>query len=139
MPFFIVPPSKTRAYSNWPTLSQFGSFIRNQIIHRRLNPAAGVRHPGQLECHLYSRYGAEDHRLVQVAKMADAEDPAAQSVESAAERDIEFVEAYLTHFVRIIAFRQPDSGDRIGLGAGIDGVDFRSVVLPPDAHRAPRC
>src|SRR5215831_20415139 len=111
MPFFIVPPSKTRAYSNRPTLAQFGSFIRNQIIHRRLNPAAAVRHPGQLERHLHGRYGAEDHRLVQIAKMADAKNPAAQTVEAATERDVEFVEAHLTRLVCVIAFRQPDGYD----------------------------
>ena len=70
--------------------------------------------------------------------MADAEHVAAQSVEPAAERDIELVEAQLTHLVRVVAVRQLHCGDRIGLGPRIYCKNLRPVVLAPGAHRAPR-
>src|SRR6516162_9467308 len=70
--------------------------------------------------------------------MTDADDPATQPVEPAAERDVEFVQADLTRPLRVVAFGQLNSGNRIGLATRVDSVDFRSVVLPPSAHRTPR-
>src|SRR6516164_10641103 len=70
--------------------------------------------------------------------MADADDPAAQPIESAAERDVELIEADLTRLVRVAPIGQLNRGNRIGLGARVDSVDLRSVVLPPCTHGAPR-
>src|SRR6516165_6955141 len=137
MPSFIVPPSKAGAYTNAPLLAQFASVLQDEVIHSCLHPAAAVRHAGQLQRHFHRRYGAEDHRLVQIAEMADTENPSAQPVEPAAERDVELVEAYLTCLVGVVAFGQLYRGNRIGLGAGVDSVDLRSVVLAPRAHRTP--
>src|SRR5205085_10946636 len=70
--------------------------------------------------------------------MADAEHMALEAVEPAAERHVELVEAQLTYLVGVVALGHLHGGDRIGLRPRVDRKDLRSVVLPPDTHRAPR-
>src|SRR6266851_1386158 len=102
MPSFIVLPlKKAGAYSKAPPLAQFPSIFRNEVIHRRLHPALAVRHAGQLQGHFDGSDGAENHRFVQIAEMADAEHATAQPLEPAAERDIELVEGNLAYLVGV--------------------------------------
>src|SRR5262249_4515578 len=99
--------------------------LGGEVIHRRLHPASAVRHSGQLQRHLDGTEGAENHRLVQIAEMADAEHAAAQPVEPAAERDIEFVEGELAHLLGIPALRHLNRGDRTGLRPRVDRENLR--------------
>ena len=54
-----------------------------------------------VERHLDRGERADQHRLVQIAEMADPEDPALQPVEPAAERHVEPVERGLAHRVGV--------------------------------------
>src|SRR5215469_12657040 len=71
----------------------------DQIVHCRGDAALAVWHTRQFERHLNCRQGSEDHRLVQIAEMADAEDVPLEPVESSTERNVELVEAELAHLV----------------------------------------
>src|ERR1700730_14665571 len=125
MPSFIAAALWSgRAYNKAPPHAQFGSVPRYEVIHRRQHPASTVRHSGQLQRHFDGGDGTENHRLVQISEMADAKNAAAQSVKPAAKRDIELVEAELTHLVRVVAVRQLHGGDRIGLSPRVDGDIF---------------
>src|SRR5215472_15761279 len=75
----------------------------DQIVHCRGDAALAVWHTRQFERHLHCRQGSEDHRLVQIAEMADAEDVPLEPVESSTERNVELVEAELAHLVGVIA------------------------------------
>src|SRR5215469_5021802 len=116
MPSFIATAlCSGHAYNKVLPPAQFGSVRRYEVIHRRLDPASAMRHTGQLQRHFDGGDGAENHRLVQVAEMADAQHAAAQPVEPTAERDVELVEAELARLVRVVAIGQLHGGDRIGL------------------------
>src|SRR5271165_7588587 len=86
-------PYRPAVIPSWPALLR-----RHQVIHSGGDAALAVRHTGQFERHFNRGERAEDHRLVQIAEMADAEDMAAQPVEPAAERHVELVEAELADF-----------------------------------------
>src|SRR5437016_3817583 len=62
-----------------------------EVLHRRLDAALAVWDADEVKRHLDRGDRAEHHRLVQIAHVADAEDPAAEAVEPAAERHVEAV------------------------------------------------
>jgi len=75
---------------------------RHKVIHGGGDAALPVRHAGEFERHFNRGERAEDHRLVQIAEMADAEDVALEPVEPAAERYVELVEAELPDLVGVV-------------------------------------
>src|SRR5713101_1769270 len=75
----------------------------DQVVHRCSRAAFAVRNAGQFERHFNGRNRAEDHRLVQIAEMADAEDMTAQPVEPAAKRHVELVETELADLIGVVA------------------------------------
>ena len=82
-------------------------FATAEIRHRRVDAALAVRHADKVERHLDRGDRAEQHRLVQIAEMADPEDPALEPVEPAAERHVEPVERGLAHRVGVRSLRAP--------------------------------
>src|SRR5437588_2065840 len=75
---------------------------RGEIIHRRLDAALLMRNAGKLECHLSAGQRAEQHQLVDVAKVADAEHLAGKRAETRAVRDIEMLERERAEGVAVV-------------------------------------
>src|SRR5215831_9500804 len=65
---------------------------RDDVVHRGLHAALLVRHAGERQRHLGAGERAHQHRLVDVAEMADAEHLAGERAEARAVRDVEMLE-----------------------------------------------
>src|SRR5499433_3097923 len=65
---------------------------RDDIVHRGLHAALLVRHAGERQRHLGAGERTHQHRLVDVAEMADAEHLAGERAEARAVRDVEMLE-----------------------------------------------
>src|SRR5581483_11248393 len=74
-----------------------------EMRHRGVDAALPVWDAHDAEGHLDSRERAQQHRLVQIAHVADPEDAALQPVEPATQRDIEPVEAGLAERIGVVA------------------------------------
>src|ERR1700733_14037458 len=109
-----------------------------EILHRRVDATVAVRHAGKAQRDLDRRERAQHHRFVEVAEMADAEQRALQRAESAAERNVELLEAELADEIGVESLRQQHGADRVRLRVGVGPEELRSVILPPGADRAPR-
>src|SRR5471032_2772481 len=72
---------------------------------------------------------AQQHRLVEVAEMADAEDLAGERAEAAAEREVEAVEGGLAHGVGGMALRHQDGGHRVGEAIHGLAVERRALAV----------
>ena len=60
-----------------------------EVIHRRLDASALVRHAGQRQAHLDAAERAGQHEVVEIAQVADAEDLVLHLAETGAEREVE--------------------------------------------------
>src|SRR3546814_10600469 len=67
--------------------------------------------------------------------MADAEYPAAQLAQAAADGDVESVHADAAHRFGVVPVRHQDGADRIGFHARVGGIEFRPAAGAPGPDR----
>src|SRR6185437_519692 len=79
--------------------------LGGEVFHRRRDAALAVRDAGELERHFFGGEGAEEHRLVEIAHVADAEGAPVELVEPAADRDVEAVEGDAARLFGIVSLR----------------------------------
>src|SRR4029077_892099 len=85
---------------------------RAEKLEGRRDTAGAVRNAGAVEAHLDPAQRAAQHQIVEMAEMADAEDPALHLAEPGAERHVETVEDDVAHPVGVKAVGHQDRGQR---------------------------
>ena len=76
-----------------------------------------MRDVGNAKPHFDAAQRAGQHQVVEVAKMANPEDPAGKTRQAVAERHVEMLENGGAEGIGIMAFRHHDSGQRTGIVA----------------------
>src|SRR5262245_5780742 len=84
----------------------------DEVVHRRLHAALLVRDAGERQRHLRDAQRADEHAVVDVAEMADAEILAGVAADARAVGDVEGVEREVAEGVGVVALRHHHRVDR---------------------------
>jgi hypothetical protein len=87
--------------------------------------------PDVAQSHFSAGEGAQQHQLVQVAQMADAEQLPRQASEPSAQRQVVAAERHVDHVRGILAFGHHDGAHRVRVPLGRFGAQLQA----PGAHR----
>src|SRR5579859_4363704 len=117
--------------------SQYRRFVLSGCIrcraalkkfHGRLYATGVMRYARGVQTHFHACQRANQHEIVEIAKMADTENSAFHFSEASAERDIVLLERNTPKAVRIVPCRGEDRGERIRIFTRIERHHFQTPV-----------
>src|SRR6266481_765773 len=103
-------------------------------LHGRLNATGVMRYARCVQTHFHACQRANQHEIVEIAKMADAENSAFHPAQACAQGDIVLLKRNSAEAVRIVSLRCEDRSERIRIFTRIERHHFQSPVANGSAH-----